>query len=213
MSHPSVPTPGDGQPELGLRERKKLITRRNIADAAFALTLERGLDDVTIDQIAERAFVSPRTVSNYFPSKEAAVVATEAYSPAALLAGLEERPADENPLASVREVLVAAMRRMPREDVRALKQREQLVDRYPALQPHRAAQYVDLEDAIRLTVAARAGLDAETDPHPRLVAGAATAAYKTAIRVWVNTKGRGDNIADLMEQAFRDLEAGLSSDD
>ena len=210
-SQSSPPAPGD-QPEMGLRQRKKLLTRRTIADAAFALTVERGLDDVTIDQIAERAFVSPRTVSNYFPSKEAAIVAADEYAPVELLSGVEERPIDEPPLHSLREVLTATMRRMTEEEARTLKARERLIDQYPALLPHRAAQYDEFEDAVRVLVAARAGLDAETDPYPRLIAGAATAAMKTAIRVWVNTDGSVEDIADVMEQAFRDLEAGLSPD-
>ena len=72
---PETTPPADEQPQPGLRERKKALTRRTIADAAFTLTSENGLDSVTIDQIADRAFVSPRTVSNYFPSKEAAIIA------------------------------------------------------------------------------------------------------------------------------------------
>lgn len=59
----------------GLRERKKLQTRRAIHGAAVALVLEQGLDATTIEQICEAADVSPRTFFNYFPSKSAAVLA------------------------------------------------------------------------------------------------------------------------------------------
>ena len=54
----------------GLRERKKLQTREAIADAARALFLERGFDDVTVADVAEAADVSEATVFNYFPTKE-----------------------------------------------------------------------------------------------------------------------------------------------
>ena len=74
---PETNSPADEQPQPGLRERKKALTHRTIADAAFTLTVEHGLEHVTIDQIADLAFVSPRTVSNYFMSKEAAVVAAK----------------------------------------------------------------------------------------------------------------------------------------
>ena len=60
---------------VGLRSIKKQLTRESIADAALRLSLEKGLSHITIDEIAHLAFVSPRTVSNYFSCKEEAVVA------------------------------------------------------------------------------------------------------------------------------------------
>jgi AcrR family transcriptional regulator len=54
----------------GLRERKKVQTREAIADAARAVFLERGFDDVTVAEVAEAADVSEATVFNYFPTKE-----------------------------------------------------------------------------------------------------------------------------------------------
>lgn len=60
--------------ELGLRERKRLATRRAIQLAAVELASERGFDRVTIDEISHAANVSPRTFFNYFPSKESAVI-------------------------------------------------------------------------------------------------------------------------------------------
>lgn len=208
---PTSPTGADDEPMLGLRERKKRLTRRTIAEAAFELTLERGLDGVTIDQIAERAFVSPRTVSNYFPSKEAAVLAVDGHAPLDLLHGLESRPADEPPLQSLRETLVARMRGMSKADAKVLRRREELIDRHATLQLQRAAQYDAFEDAVRALVAERAGLDAETDRYPRLVAGAASTAVKTAMRMWMLGGGGATEIAELVDQAFHDLEAGLSS--
>ncbi|OJX74456.1 MAG: TetR family transcriptional regulator [Leifsonia sp. 71-9] len=61
-------------PELGLRERKRIATRRAIQLAALTLTSERGFDRVTIDEISHAANVSPRTFFNYFPSKETAII-------------------------------------------------------------------------------------------------------------------------------------------
>ena len=60
--------------ELGLRERKRLATRRAIQLAALELVAEHGLGGVTIDEISRVADISPRTFFNYFPSKEEAVL-------------------------------------------------------------------------------------------------------------------------------------------
>jgi AcrR family transcriptional regulator len=56
--------------ELGLRERKKLQTRDEILRVALELFDSKGFSEATIPEIAERANVSPRTVSSYFPAKE-----------------------------------------------------------------------------------------------------------------------------------------------
>ncbi len=56
-----------------LRERKKTATRRLLAETAFTLACERGLAGFSLNELAEQADVSRRTVSNYFDSKEQAV--------------------------------------------------------------------------------------------------------------------------------------------
>lgn len=60
--------------EMGLRDRKRIETRNRIAEAARSLALEQDIDRTTIEQIAARAEVSPRTFFNYFESKEDAVL-------------------------------------------------------------------------------------------------------------------------------------------
>ena len=53
----------------GLRERKKLQTRRAISDAATQLFMKNGFDNTTLGAVAEAAGVSEQTVLNYFPAK------------------------------------------------------------------------------------------------------------------------------------------------
>jgi AcrR family transcriptional regulator len=56
--------------EEGLRALKKRRTRRDIVVATLELSLESGYRATTIPMIADRALVSPRTVSTYFPNKD-----------------------------------------------------------------------------------------------------------------------------------------------
>jgi AcrR family transcriptional regulator len=52
------------------RSRKRLATRQGISDAATRLFIERGFDNVTVDEIAAAADVGRMTVFNHFPRKE-----------------------------------------------------------------------------------------------------------------------------------------------
>jgi AcrR family transcriptional regulator len=59
----------------GLRARKKERTRATITRVALELFARDGFAATTLSAIADRAEVSPRTVSTYFPSKEGIVFA------------------------------------------------------------------------------------------------------------------------------------------
>ncbi|MFW8609050.1 TetR/AcrR family transcriptional regulator [Rhizobium beringeri] len=61
--------PSDSMP-LDRRSRKRLATRQGISTAATRLFLERGFDQVTVDEIAATADVGRMTVFNHFPRKE-----------------------------------------------------------------------------------------------------------------------------------------------
>ncbi|MHA7132690.1 TetR/AcrR family transcriptional regulator [Oerskovia turbata] len=68
-------------PTAGLRERKKRERREALIDAAQTLVLERGLDDVTVEDICASIGVSTRTFFNYFASKDDAVLGVQEFSP------------------------------------------------------------------------------------------------------------------------------------
>lgn len=59
---------------LDLRARRHLETKAEIHRAAMALFEENGLKETTVQQIADRAGVSPRTFFRYFTSKEQAAL-------------------------------------------------------------------------------------------------------------------------------------------
>jgi AcrR family transcriptional regulator len=78
----------------GLRERKKQATREALRAAALRLALERGPENVRVDDIAEAAGVAPRTYNNYFSSREQAIVAAvTAERETRIAAAVTNRPA------------------------------------------------------------------------------------------------------------------------
>jgi AcrR family transcriptional regulator len=60
---------------VGIRERKKAETRARIIECAVELFRERGVEDVSVEEIAARAEVGKGTVYNYFDAKEDLLVA------------------------------------------------------------------------------------------------------------------------------------------
>ena len=73
MSEPqTVESPGGPQP--GRVERRRARVRQRILEVVEKLTEARGIDDVTIDDIAEAADVARRTFYHYFESKHDVLV-------------------------------------------------------------------------------------------------------------------------------------------
>jgi len=61
----------------GRRERKKLATKQALALTAMQLAVQRGLENVRVEDITDAVNVSRRTFTNYFSCKEEAIAYAE----------------------------------------------------------------------------------------------------------------------------------------
>ena len=57
-----------------LRDRKRRATKTAIQDCATALVMDKGVDNVTVEDICDAAGISRRTFFNYVDSKESAIL-------------------------------------------------------------------------------------------------------------------------------------------
>ena len=80
---------------LTLRERKRLAAQEALSSAAIRLAMEKGLENVRVEDIAAEVGVSPRTFNNYFSSKEEAICAITIRRNGRIADLLLSRPADE----------------------------------------------------------------------------------------------------------------------
>ncbi len=120
--------------ERGLREIKKEATEQALAESAFELALERGLDGFVIADVTQRAGYARRTFANHFSCKEEAVTsvlfAEVDTRVAAFIAGLPEG----TPLLDALHELMRSQ--MSAEMFERVRQLISLCRQHPALEPH-----------------------------------------------------------------------------
>jgi AcrR family transcriptional regulator len=198
-----------------LRERKKLATHRLLRRVALDLVAERGLANVTVEDIAEAADVSPRTFFNYFPSKEAALFGGNDPDRAGRL---RERIASEAP----GEPALSALRTVMTQDAEAIIDEFRLLGGDPAdwlrrikvarEDPHvraaHAAQMAMIERAIAEGLAIRLGVSPEADPYPGVLAAVAVGVARACTVFW-GCSGGAVQLRQLIDQAFGALADGL----
>jgi AcrR family transcriptional regulator len=192
---------------LGRRERKKLETHRALSTAARELALAKGLDGVTVEEIADAADVSVRTFFNYFSCKEEALVGIDPGVLEELEEALRERPEGERPLEALRAVLVSGVGGVEGA-VRRWSLRTELVGRHPALLPRHLAALAEIEAALVAALAERLRTDPARDAFPAVAVAAAMGVMRAAV-AWWEDNGRPGSLESAVEAAFSRLAAGL----
>ncbi|MEU5048172.1 TetR family transcriptional regulator [Streptomyces sp. NPDC021096] len=197
---------GQPGPRLGLRERKKIQTRRAIRGAAYRLFAEQGYDATPVDRIAEAADVSPSTVFRYFPTKED-IVLTDEYDPL-MEAAIRARPAGEPPLESIRRGVLDGLRHLVDTDLAELRQRTRLVHEVPALRGRSAEGMARTGRMLCAVLAERTG----RPPHDlelRVAVAAVLGAMQEAMMAWVE-QGQTEDPLALIDRALGVLVRGLT---
>jgi AcrR family transcriptional regulator len=190
---------------IGLRERKKADTRRTIGRAALLLAVEHGPDAITVDDIASAADVSPRTVFNYFATKEDAIFGFDPKRSLELEQSVLARPDKESPLATLRAAFLDIATGYP-EAAELARLRAQLVHDHPQLHRHYVAGYSALEHALVDAIARRTGVDPDRSSYPTLVVSTAIAAFRVAL----DRAGIGkQSLTSAIDEAFDALANGL----
>ena len=191
----------------GLRERKKLATRLALHEAALRLVAERGLDHVSVDDIAARADVSPRTFFNYFSSKDDAVLGLDPEATHRQVQAFAARPASESPVEALRAVSMEQAEEMAGE-TELWPLRLTVIDAHPALFGRLAATFGESERVMAEAIAQRTGTRVGADVYPTLLAGVAGVAIRTALHRWLATDFTA-SLPALVDEAWDALRAGL----
>lgn len=202
--------------EPGLRERKRLATRRAIQRATLTLSTQNGFDRVTVDEISNVAQVSPRTFFNYFPSKEAAVIGDVPALPddTSVDAFINAGP-DQTILDGIRELLASAVDDNDEaEEPDVHQMRRALLKDNPQLFTLRMAGMKQLEADLTAVVRRRLAVD---DPElaneagdaleqrARLITLVAFAGIRHAWWCWADAGGKGA-LSERLRDSFTELQ-------
>ncbi|GAB2972159.1 TetR/AcrR family transcriptional regulator [Actinotalea caeni] len=185
----------------GLRERWRREAMQTIQERALDLFDERGFANVTIEQVAAAAEVSPSSVYRYFGTKEGLLVADEfdAMSPEQL----RERFDPLDPVSS----LVAAVRRYEaaaaEQGVETPWRRVRYFVSEPAV---RAAVCANLERIAREVAPMLQTPDGLTPGQARVAASALAFGYLAALELWFEDGGEHP-IAGYVEEGLSPLRA------
>ncbi|MFL1377862.1 TetR/AcrR family transcriptional regulator [Nocardiopsis protaetiae] len=193
---------------MGLRERKKAATRRALREAAVRLTLEHGLENVTVEEIAADVGVSTRTFFNYFGTKEEALLGD---LPGTVDAGATREFAAGGPTGDFTDDLIGLLIAflLDTEDLPAQREemrlRKRLMDREPQLVPGVLARFHDMEQMMAGAIAERLGEPPESE-RSQLAAVTAMAVMRHTMRnLRYSEEEDAEGVRARIRSAFRVL--------
>jgi AcrR family transcriptional regulator len=183
----------------GRRGRKVQQTRSMLTLSALDLFAERGFDDVTVTDIANRADVDPSTFFRHFRSKES-VLFTDMDNYVARIRGLiHQRPLDEPILDTLHavtlEFVTAEGFDNELEDLRA-----ELTQSSAELQAQTVVRREQAITDLTELIGERLGIDHRNDPRPYLSATIWLAAFEWYRRRSVSVHRRTVNAAESLDE-------------
>lgn len=154
--------------------------RGRLEEAALALYTERGFEQTTVAEIAERAGLTERTFFRHFADKREVLFSGAGLLKTLVVDGVEAAPPGTSPMAAVMAGLEAAGTRF-QAAVPHSRQRQRVIDANAELQARElsklAALSVAVADALR-----RRGVG---DPAAALTAEAGVLVFKTVFERWI----------------------------
>ena len=201
------------------QERRKRRTREAIQKAALELFAERGYRETTINDIAERAEVAPRTVTVHFPAKEELLLDAEPFTLESLSERLSARGPGESALEALRDWMATTMTEVESNasevdgrfwERRAL--RAHIINNEPELRGRSRASYYPFERVLAEAI----GHDLDQSGNsliPRIAAFSAVAGlrelYESDEAQALKSPPSAAELLKLVDRVIRFVQAGL----
>jgi len=194
----SSPAPAAAERHPG---RRRVTSREELEQAAFALFERNGFDETTVDDIASAAGIGRRTFFRYFPSKNDVPWGAFDSELDRMRVTLKDFAPDVSLMEALRLALID-FNRVPADQVALHRRRMELILRVPTLFAYSTLRFTAWREVVAGFVADRTGrrpdeLAPQTIAHALL--GVALAAYEH----WLEDEGA--DLGRLLDEAIREL--------
>jgi AcrR family transcriptional regulator len=182
-------------------------SRGRLQEAALALYSERGFDQTTAAQIAERAGLTERTFFRHFADKREVLFAGMSYLEEQIVAGVAGAPAAAGPLGAVGLGVQsgAAIFSEFRRDLS--RQRQAVIAANSELRERELAKLANWATSIAAALRARG----VSEPQATLAAETGMTVLRVAMARWASEED-GQDLTDIMRDAMTDLRELIAKD-
>jgi AcrR family transcriptional regulator len=175
-------------------------SRGRLQEAALALYSERGFDQTTAAQIAERAGLTERTFFRHFVDKREVLFAGTSYLEERIVAGVAGAPATAGPLDAVGLGLQAGAGILSQFRRDLARQRQAVIAANPELRERELAKLADWATSIAAALRVR-GVG---EPQATLAAETGMTVLRVALARWAGEED-GQDLTDIMGDAMTDV--------
>jgi AcrR family transcriptional regulator len=175
--------------------------RGRLEEAALELYTERGFDETTVAEIAERAGLTERTFFRHFADKREVLFGGQDALLELFVTVIGEAPASASPLEALGAALMAVGPVFEDRHAQA-KRRQAVITANPGLQERELIKLSSLSTAIADALRRRGVPEAKA----RLTAEAGVAVFKVAFDRWLR-EGRRDELPHYIQESLDELKA------
>ncbi|MBC3954897.1 MULTISPECIES: TetR family transcriptional regulator [Pseudomonas] len=200
--------------ELGRRERKKLMLREALIEAAYNLFEQKGFDDTRVEDITDTVDVSSRTFFRYFASKEDIVLDYQEVEHDEVISALNLRPQGERILTTLRRAVVEVVHGCEMGsyglDSNRFQVLKHLIRGHPLVCARNLERTQDRKRALIEVLATKMRVDPRFDNRPSLVANTLEYAYTAAYEIWKDIPDGSRMYSAVLDEVFEAIESGLN---
>ena len=180
--------------------------RGRLERAAIELFAERGYEETTVADIAERAGLKERSFFRYFADKREVLFSGAELLPATMTAALAEAAADLAPMEATIAALVATAQALFGEDrLDFVTRRQAIIDATPVLQERELIKLDALAAVLAETLRSR-GIDSTC---AALAAETAIGVFKVAFAQWIR-EGGDQSLAETIRACWQRLSGAVA---
>ena len=201
-----VPVPAQVTAQTGHAGRKRVTSRAELEQAAFALFAAHGFDATTVDEIAAAAGLGRRTFFRYFPSKYDIPWGAFEAELGRMRVRLKACPPEVPLMDAIRLALIDFNQVSP-ADVPLHRRRMELILRVPTLFAHSTLRFTAWRQVVADFVAERTGSRPDALA-PQVIAHAVLGVAVAAYQHWLDDPAA--DIGTLLDDGMRQLDAAFA---